>query len=140
MPGRGKGMYGGKYPLLTVPRQQQGVCRNRRKASGTTRRQHPRTRPAAIYPCPGGRHGRVGIYQPTPQPDLKYKLWRGNTPAGVSRVVYDNAYNNENCTIHKGISADAAKGARECGLVRDLTIDKLIRIGLLPYDFVDDDI
>ncbi|KAE9377049.1 hypothetical protein N431DRAFT_189745 [Stipitochalara longipes BDJ] len=148
MAGRGKGK--GKYPRLTIPRQpltRQGTAARRnthRKSttSATTRRSRPRTsrKTAISHPAPGGNHGRAEPYEPTPQPDKRYKRDRGNTPAGVSYEDFDRAYNAVNCSFHKGKGKEAAKEARDAGTVRDLAIDKLIRKGVLPYHFIDDDI
>ena len=69
----------------------------------------------------------------------KYNSDRGNTPAGVSEKEFIKAYNAEDSAYDK-VGRDAALGARKCGLIRDLTIDRLIRKGVLTYDFVDDNI
>jgi hypothetical protein len=94
---------------------------------------------AHVYPAP--THSRPSPYAPTKQNGGHYPNERGNPPAGVGADIWDKAFNNANSQIYKQTSADSrvplCKKARVEGLMRDYTVEKMIREGTLSEGFID---
>ncbi|KAH7407965.1 hypothetical protein BKA64DRAFT_721705 [Cadophora sp. MPI-SDFR-AT-0126] len=102
--------------------------------------------PAPINPNqPVNRHGRPVPYNPTPQPvrnhptngvPTKWNKVRGNAPGNIDVYYWDKMFNRSDSNYNKS-DRIAAKTAREDGTTRDLAIDELIRVGMLPQGFRD---
>jgi hypothetical protein len=94
---------------------------------------------ARVYPAP--THSRPSPYAPTKQNGGHYPNERGNPPADVSADTWDKAFNNANSQIYKQTPADSrvpvCKKARVDGLMRDYTVEKMIRDGILSRGFID---
>ncbi|PVH81873.1 hypothetical protein DL98DRAFT_587190 [Cadophora sp. DSE1049] len=94
---------------------------------------------------PVNRHGRPLPYNPTPQPlriqptngvPTKWNKVRGNAPGNVDVFYYDKLFNRKDSNYNK-TDRQAAKLARDDGTTRDLAIDELIQLGMLPQGFRD---
>lgn len=61
---------------------------------------------------------------------------RGNTPGNVDVFYFDKLYNRKDSNYNKA-DRQAAKRAREDGTTRDLALDELVSLGMLPQGFRD---
>ena len=80
-------------------------------------------------------------YRPTLQHDCYCASLREKPPASVTNAEWSKAFNTANCDIYdhtaQEITTATCKASRENGRVTDDSIEKLIRTGVLPPNFVD---
>jgi hypothetical protein len=90
---------------------------------------------------PAPTHGRPHPYHPTKQARGPHKNCRGNPPPGVTDAEWTTAFKISDDTFYHHSPKATAKVnvqlARIDGRIRDYTIEKMIRAGVLAHGFID---